>query len=54
MAILGGMWGAKLDKPEVRRKFEDTMDSLSNDKRIFYAHRKHYGPDQKALKKYFW
>ncbi len=52
--ILGGTWGVKLVKPEIRQNCHRSMENLRNHKRMYYAHRKYYDLDQQALTLYFW
>jgi len=51
--ILGGTWGIKLVKPEIRQKMSLSIRKMFG-KDEFYASREHSGPDQKILKHIVW
>jgi hypothetical protein len=51
--ILGGTWGIKLVKPEIRQKMSLSIRKMFG-KDEFYASREHSGPDQKILKRIVW
>jgi hypothetical protein len=53
VAMMGGMWGAKLVRKFVRRKFLKAMSDIFQSD-LFDAPRNERAHDQMALKKYVW
>ena len=53
VAILGGMWGAKLTQPQTRVSFGKAFTKMLKDKEA-YRSRKYRGIDQNLLKRYIW
>jgi hypothetical protein len=51
--IMGGMWGAKLDRLSTRTKFADAFSRLYRSP-IFEASHLQAGHDQTALKMFIW
>ena len=53
VAILGGTWGVKLERPEVRQAFSRSFVKMAKDPRST-SPRDRAGPDQTLLKRYIW
>ena len=53
ISILGGLWGIKLQKSNIREKFSKSFNDLLLDPLVNSTRIKH-GPDQTALDKYIW
>jgi len=51
--ILGGMWGAKLEKPNVKEHFKMAFDDILKSS-YSSAPRSEKGADQSALKYFVW
>lgn len=51
--MLGGTWGAKLDRPLVRELFRKAFDDITKSN-YASAPRSERGADQSALKVYIW
>ena len=51
--ILGGTWGIKLLKPEIREKMSSSIWTMFR-KDLFYASRDRSGPDQQLLRRIVW
>ena len=51
--IMGGMWGAKLHRTQIREKFEKTFSKLSHSNH-FYAPQNERSHDQEALRLFVW
>ena len=53
VAILGGTWGVKLERPKVREAFSRSFVKMAKDRRSVSPRNK-AGPDQSLLKDYIW
>ena len=51
--ILAGMWGIKLENPEVRKKFSQSIVKITKDPGTYEPGTK-AGPDQYLLERYIW
>jgi hypothetical protein len=51
--MMGGTWGAKLDRKNIRTKFSKAFSDLSLSN-LFNASQTEKGHDQEALKKFVW
>ena len=51
--MLGGTWGAKLDRKEIRNNFSKSISDLYRSN-LFTASQEEPAHDQQALRRFFW
>jgi hypothetical protein len=54
VAILGGTWGVKLTRPEIRQKFEKSFNDMFDDTKEMFGSRSESQHDQNLLKTHIW